>query len=282
MTDKPPRKKQVVVAALVCLIVVALAGMTYITNSHSTAELVLRVIRPDNMELAEFEDYRRAQRKLIVSDYVLRLAVEDPLVARTTFVLRRKDPVSAMSHAIKSVSKEADLISVTFRCRDVEEAKTILNEVVDEYLTDVVVEARVQREQLLYSVQRTHDRLAESIKKHRQIEADAAEALEREVMRLDAWHSELVNLRSSETDETRIGQLDAAIRFAKNPFAYDPQARNMAIPEMIAEALVKLRKDVARWENRLEELAEDLADWHSHTVPRIRVIQHAEAIDSES
>ena len=281
MTKQFPRKKKVVIAAVVCATVIGLAGMTYF-NSRATAQLVLRVIRPPEMELEEFEDYRRSQRKLIVSDYVLRHAVEDPLVARTTFVSRSKDPVSAMSRAISSALEEPDLISITFRCRVAEEAETILNEVVDEYLTDVVVEARVQRERLLYNVQRTHDRLAARIKRQRQLEAGAVDAIERGVTRLDAWRSELVDQRSSEKDAARIAQLDALVQFAEDPFGYDPQATNLAIPDSIAEALAKIRKDVGRWENRLAELAEDLAEWNSHTVPRIRVIQHAQVGNSAS
>ena len=240
------------------------------------AELILRIHRPVAMSQQEYEEYRNAQRKIMISDFVLRRAVEDPLVARTEFVARHRDPVAAMSSAVTARNMEAnETTRLTFRCRDSDEAETILNEIVDEYLSDVVVVARVQREELLRPVQRTRDKIAARVKLLRMVLEEVNAATKRNVTQLTAWREELTAKQLGASDESRSKQLDEIVEFATERMA-GPDGETVTLLELVAE----LNAAIERREVRLAELTADLAEWNAHELPRIEVLQHAKIVES--
>ncbi|MCA9217136.1 MAG: hypothetical protein KDB27_28905 [Planctomycetales bacterium] len=273
--------KLIVTAIVLCGLVVLLGVFTIgrFGKSTVTAELVLSVERPDGMPEEEFQNYSHSQRKIIISEFLMRRAVDDAVIARTRFVAEQKDPVAAMAESISSrVSDDCTKIYVQFRCDDPEEATTILNEIVDEYFSDVVVEARVQRETLLRPVKRTCAKIERQVAWMNALISDAESALAAGTTDLVQWRATLQAERDGLAETTngkpeRLSHLDESIaELTKRITGAD------AASDGVGVVLADTKQRIQPFRSRLAELSADIADWEKYGTPRVRVAQHAKLV----
>lgn len=279
-------KRIIMILIFAAILVCAIVGVAFSPKQTVKAVAVLRVERPPKMPVDDFVAYRNTQRRMILTDYVLQEAAEDPLVARTRFIAKQKSPAKALAAGLKDISDDADdeLIVLSFECPDGDESITILNEIIDEYLSKIIVEARIQREGLLAGVKENHRRISENyeqLKRARTVFAEAAVRLaadeEKRKLRLTDWKTQLEVEKSQSTDSSRIDYLDQTIRYI------DRQLKNTADQSNLTfdVALENLDDNLVRHQTRLDQIAGDLADWEAYSTPEITVKQHAQIADSD-
>jgi hypothetical protein len=258
------------------------AAVVFTSKPAATATAILSLNRPAQMSIEEFDNYRNNQRRMIVSEYVLAEAAEDPLVARTRFVSRQANPAEALAAGLKDLSddNQSELIVLSFECPDGAEAVTILDEIIDEYLSTIVVEAFVQRDGLLSGVKKTHERINQNFENLKQVRAVLAEVNPAEsgqdprpAIRLEDRRTELINQKANLDDVSRAKRIDQAILYIDKQLA---AATNSEEILLVDDEVEKLDHDLQRFETRLGQIAADIAEWDSHTTPEITVIQHAQ------
>lgn len=126
-------------------------GSKYEAKSHlrmSSQEhmLVFPTAATRETGMTSFDIYKETQRQLVTSRFVLIAALRKPEVARLPSIRREQDAVVWLAEQIRvQFPGDAEIMEVSLVGDDPQEAATLVNSVVEAYLTEVVNVERDQR-----------------------------------------------------------------------------------------------------------------------------------------
>lgn len=128
-----------------------------------------------------FEIYKNTQQQLLVSRFVLRAALRKPDVAKLASVERAQtagDAVTWLAGRLRvGFPGNAEIMEVSVRSEDRKEAATLVDAVVDAYLTEVVNAERNLKQQRLNELDRAYAATERNIRERRQELKQLAEKL---------------------------------------------------------------------------------------------------------
>jgi hypothetical protein len=131
----------VVTLATVC----GLGRWLWVTNAYSEVQSILRVRRPDSlgtntpMSSQDFNLFKQTQADLLSSTFVLNRTVEGPVVSELRKLGKLEDPGRLRDSLAVESSEGTEIIFATLRIReDEDDAKWILDAIVDTYLKEIV------------------------------------------------------------------------------------------------------------------------------------------------
>lgn len=139
----PTARLQLICCALLILMIAGCGGRTI------TATSLIRINIGDGDKSA-FETYKQTQATLIKSTFVLRTALRPPEISQLSTLAQHPKPVEWLEKHIKTkFPSDSEILKVSFQCKDAEDAKAIVDAVVDAYIEEVAQTERNYRAQRL-------------------------------------------------------------------------------------------------------------------------------------
>lgn len=265
-------------AGIVVLVVLAIAIFNMIPPPISTVVSTVRINRPENMPVDEFVVFRERQGRLLRSDFLLRKVEKDRSVQNTEFAKKhrkRKELTKALSNALSvTTPSDSELISLTFACPHEDEAKTILNEIISEYRTEIIDEARFNRSRMIADVKSRYKDLIRFHQYSIEIEKIIAGWIDEGTssVDLDAWHAKVLAAKevTTNTDEREM------LRYRAD---YIDRRINRIGSEMdLAEEAERLKSVIVWYKGKIDRIAADIVNWEAHDMPTVEVVQYAESL----
>ncbi len=147
----------------------------YTATAYFKVQFQAPSIQPQALEFSikEFEIYKRTQRQLLKSRFVLMAALRKPEVAKIPSVraqLREGDAVRWLGELIKvEYPDDAEIMTVSCTRNNPNEAQTLLRAVVDAYMMEIVVDERYLKKERLNELERSCMSLDMELRKKKEV-----------------------------------------------------------------------------------------------------------------
>jgi len=189
---------------------------------------------------SEFEIFKNTQVQLLKSPFVLTAALREPEVRKLKVDERHYDPVGWLADQIRAdFPGKAEIMEVRLTSKDPKEAATLVNAVVNAYLTEVVNAVRKERENHLNQLENLYSKKEIDVRQQRAVLKKLAEEF-------GASDPKALSIRQ----QLALEQYAQAQReFYKLRFDFRQTQRELKVREATPEALKDLKISEADLDN---------------------------------